>query len=215
MAAVIRMLTPLSCAYVPAHTPLSCAYVPAHTLCRPIESSSSSICGPRHSGVRTSAVQLGTWVEGGSSTITVQVPAPVAFNIIAAYERWPEWSPWLSSVDTIEPDAQGATSQWHLKFQAVDVNWNSRVVERVPDKKLRWESTSGIRNSGTLESTPGSDPFSSVVSVSVRYEIPTLLEKLLSTRFIANLVSRRLKADLVRFRAIAEQEYSLPSGTSE
>jgi len=160
-----------------------------------------------HRRARCGHVRMGTWVEGGSSSTAVAVPAPFAFNIVSDYQRWPEWSPWLSRVETFDADVDGATSKWHLKFRAVDVNWNSRVVERIPDERLSWESTSGIRNSGSLTAAPyDDDPSSCTVTVSVRYEIPSLLEKLLSTRAIANLVSRRLQADLNRFRALAERE---------
>ena len=184
-------------------TPTSCTYATMPILHR---------SGRRRNDV---VVRMGTWVEGGTSSTVVNVPAPFAFNIISDYRRWPEWSPWLSRVESFEPDEDGATSRWHLKFRAVDVNWNSKRVELIPDSLLRWESTSGIRNSGSLESMPITDnPSSCTVTVSLRYEIPTLLEKLLSTRFVANLVGRRLKADLGRFRALAEREHGDGGGDS-
>ena len=158
---------------------------------------------------------MGTWVEGGCSSTPVDVPAAFAFDIISNYQRWPEWSPWLERVDTFEPDNRGATSQWHLKFQMVDVNWGSRVVEHLPGAVLRWESTSGVRNSGSLEATDGANPCSCTITISIRYEIPSLIEKILSTKFVSNLVSRRLAADLSRFRVLAEQEYADGSSVTQ
>ena len=170
---------------------------------------SSAYIATRPLGCRCGSIRMGTWIEGGSSSTTVDVPASFAFGIISNYERWPQWSPWLSRVETFDADADGATSRWHLKFRAINVNWNSKcTLEDLDQNKVQWESTSGVLNSGSLEAIAGDgDPSSCTVTVSLRYQIPPLLEKLLSTRFISNLVSRRLKADLGRFRALAEAEH--------
>ena len=157
---------------------------------------------------RLGCAQMGTWVELGSCSTPVNVPAPIAYDIISDYPRWPEWSPWLKRVDTFDEDASGATSRWHLKFQAVDVSWGSKVVECIPGSLARWESTSGVRNSGSLRTTPHEDASSCTLTISLRYEIPALVAKLFSARFVSKLVSRRLEADLGRFRRIAESEHA-------
>lgn len=150
---------------------------------------------------------MGVWVDLGSCTTKVNVPAETAFEMISDYQRWPLWSPWLSRVETFEPDPSGATSRWFLKFKAINVNWGSRVVDLVPGTRLRWESTSGVRNSGSVHVMSLEHPSSCRLTIALRYEIPALVAKVFSAAFVSNLVSRRLAADLSRFRTYCEQEY--------
>ena len=157
---------------------------------------------------RAPAVRCGTWVDLGSCRSTVAAPPTVVFRIISDYPRWPEWSPWLSKVDLCEADDRGTTSRWFLRLKGIDVSWGSHVVELVPDSLVAWESTSGVRNSGSVMVVPdATDASSTLLTISLRYEIPAIIARLFSTAFVSSLVSSRLAADLKRFSAIAEREY--------
>lgn len=174
-------------------------------------SPASSFHAP-HSPARTlraaacsSALRMGEWVELGSCSTEVAAPASEAYSIISDYPRWPEWSPWLERVTAGTEDGV-ATSRWYLKLRAVKVDWTSRNVEEKPGSLIRWESTSGVRNDGTVGFTPTGGA-ACTLTIRLRYEIPRVVARLFSTAFVSRFVSQRLAADLGRFSVIAAREH--------
>jgi uncharacterized membrane protein len=183
---------------------------------------------------------MGRWVDLGSSETPVDAPAAFAYSVLSDYPRWPEWSPWLSRVEVW--DDLGVThSKWFLSIQGIDVSCaqaqpslpararppratpdlttyrgdasgTSENVEEVTGSMVRWESTSGVQNGGTVAIEPTGDT-SCAVTISLRYEIPTLVSRLFSTRFVSRFVSQRLAADLRRFSTLAEHEYAMQTGS--
>ena len=146
------------------------------------------------------ACRMGEWVELGSTSADVNAPAAKTFEIISNYARWPEWSPWLSSV-TVD----GTASRWDLNIKGISVHWLSQTTDTEPGRLVRWESTAGVRNRGVVEVVPSSGS-SCTLNIQLRYEIPQLVARLFSTSFVSKFVSGRLAADLQRFSVIAERE---------
>ena len=136
------------------------------------------------------------------------VPRPFAYSIISDYPRWPEWSPWLHRVSIGQLDDGTKTSHWFLRFKAISVDWQSKNVEEVPGSFVRWESTGGLPNGGTLQVLSGKDAASSTLTISLRYQIPLVVSTVFRPAWVEAFVSRRLTADLQRFRTIAEREHA-------
>mmetsp|Transcript_26846 Transcript_26846/g.88400 ORF Transcript_26846/g.88400 Transcript_26846/m.88400 type:complete len:206 (-) Transcript_26846:137-754(-) len=161
---------------------------------------------------RATAARMGEWVQLGSCSTRVEVPASTAFALISDYPRWPEWSPWLDKVE-VRSDDGATTSRWFLRWKMVNVNWTSKNVEERPSSLVRWESTSGLRNGGRTLVTPEAGRVDAcTVDISLRYQIPPLISRVFSTEWVAGFVSKRLAADLERFRAIAEAEHRRTAG---
>ena len=149
---------------------------------------------------------MGDWVELQSDEVDVSVPAADAFAVISDYPRWPEWSPWLEKVVLVDsPDGELASSTWFLNVKGIEVSWGSQVTEQVSPSLVRWESTSGVRNGGSVRLLPTGDT-SCRLSIQLRYQVPRLVAKVFSASFVSDFVSRRLNADLLRFASLMQHE---------
>jgi uncharacterized membrane protein len=100
------------------------------------------------------AYLLSSWrqkgAEGGSSTveqtIVVNVPVSTAYNQFTQFEEFPRF------METVEEVQQ--VDDTHLHWRAVVAGktkeWDSEITEQIPDQRIAWHSTSGVKNAGVV-----------------------------------------------------------------
>ena len=110
-----------------------------------------------------------------SASIELPFSAEVAFDAFADLPRQPSWSSWLRSVSYIDDDADDAINndnddesnvrsspspiplrrtRWTMAWRRLTFSWiaKSTVLDR--PRQIDWESTSGLRNRGSVKFVP-------------------------------------------------------------
>ncbi len=81
-----------------------------------------------------------------SDSIEVDVPVSTAYNQWTQFEEFPRF---MASVQEVRQ-----VDDTHLHWRAVVAGkvkeWDAEITEQVPDQRIAWRSTGGVRNEGTV-----------------------------------------------------------------
>ena len=131
-------------------------------------------------------------------SILVNVPLSVAYNQWTQFEEFPHFMKGIKSVTQLDDQ----NLNWVAEIAGVRRQWNARIVEQVPDRKVSWAATEGATNAGsvTFEDVGGGQ---TQVHLSLEYEPEGLIEKAGDK---LHVVENRAEADLERFKEFIESE---------
>ena len=152
------------------------------------------------------AVARSKWVEKPFDRSRMRVP-----RYWSARTR----SPWISSVAYLDASSE---TEWKLKVRGVNFRWraSSSMLEE-PYKGIRWESVSGLKNTGIVEFIP-TDEASSLMKVRMVIVTPRILSALFrgtSVFFEDFLRNKILKWSLEMFRDVVKGDLALEEGNIE
>jgi len=130
--------------------------------------------------------------------ILVNVPVSVAYNQWTQFEEFPHFMGGVKSVKQLSDDRL----EWVAEIGGVRREWQARILEQVPDRKVAWAATEGATNAGsvTFEDLGGGQ---TSVQLSLEYEPEGIVEKVGDK---LNVVERQAEGDLNRFKAFIEDE---------
>ena len=130
--------------------------------------------------------------------ILVNVPVSTAYNQWTQFEEFPHFMGGVKSVTQLSDDRL----EWVAEIGGVKRQWEARILEQTPDRKVAWAATSGATNAGsvTFEDLGGGQ--TSIV-LSLEYEPEGLVE---SVGDKLNVVERQAEKDLERFKEFIEDE---------
>jgi carbon monoxide dehydrogenase subunit G len=131
-------------------------------------------------------------------SILVNVPVSAAYNQWTQFEDFPQFMNGIKSVTQLSDDRL----EWVAEIAGVRRQWEARIIEQVPDRKVAWAATTGATNAGavTFEDVGGGQ---TSVHLSLEYEPEGLLEKVGDK---LNVVENQAEGDLGRFKAFIESE---------
>src|SRR5215210_3134431 len=131
-------------------------------------------------------------------SILVNVPVGTAYNQWTQFEDFPRFMGGIKSVQQLEDDRL----EWVAEIAGVRRQWEARILEQVPDRKIAWAATSGATNAGevTFEDVGGGQ---TSVHLRLEYEPEGLIEKVGDK---LNIVENQAESDLERFKAFIESE---------
>jgi carbon monoxide dehydrogenase subunit G len=131
-------------------------------------------------------------------SIMVNVPVSVAYNQWTQFEEFPHFMGGVKSVTQLSDDRL----RWVAEIAGVKRQWEARILEQVPDRKVAWAATEGATNAGavTFEDVGGGQ---TKVHLSLEYEPEGLVEKVGDK---LNVVEKQAEGDLERFKAFIEAE---------
>ncbi len=131
-------------------------------------------------------------------SVLVNVPLSVAYNQWTQFEEFPQFMGGITSVTQLSDDRL----QWVAEIGGVRRQWEARVVEQVPDRKVAWAATEGATNAGavTFEDAGGGQ---TQVHLSLEYEPEGLVE---SVGDKLGVIENQAESDLERFKAFIESE---------
>lgn len=140
------------------------------------------------------------WLEH-SVQVDVQQNISQVWNLWSDLEQMPRWMKWIESVqiDPVNPE----NSNWLLGTGGFTFTWKSRILKKITHQIIQWESIDGLPNRGAIRFYGRADGTSSV-KLSVAYNIPGIIGQVMDNLFLGQIVESTLKADLERFKAIAE-----------
>ncbi|MEQ9554027.1 MAG: SRPBCC family protein [Coleofasciculus sp. G3-WIS-01] len=138
------------------------------------------------------------WLEH-SVQVEVEVPMETVWSLWSDLEQMPRWMKWIDSVQILEDNPD--LSRWKLASSGFEFSWLSRILKLVPHQIIQWESVDGLPNRGAVRFYDRHG--SSVVKLTVAYDIPGILGKLMDGLFLGQIVESTIQADLERFREYA------------
>ncbi|MEQ8958124.1 MAG: SRPBCC family protein [Coleofasciculus sp. C2-GNP5-27] len=138
------------------------------------------------------------WLEH-SVQVEVEVPIETVWSLWSDLEQMPRWMKWIDSVKVLEDNPD--LSRWKLASSGFEFSWISRILKLVPHQIIQWESVDGLPNRGAVRFYDRHG--SSIVKLTVAYDIPGILGKLMDGLFLGQIVESTIQADLDRFRDYA------------
>lgn len=129
-------------------------------------------------------------------TIEVDVPVSTAYNQWTQFESFPEFMRGVESVEQIDE----TSLHFRVDIAGVRREYNARITEQLPDRRIAWVSTDKPRNSGEVSFEP-LGPEQTRVTVALQWEPAGLVEKAGSA---VHADSHRIGADLKRFKQFIE-----------
>ncbi|SDS60920.1 Polyketide cyclase / dehydrase and lipid transport [Friedmanniella luteola] len=131
-------------------------------------------------------------------TVLVNVPLSVAYNQWTQFEEFPQFMGGITSVTQLSDDRL----QWVAEIAGIRRQWEARVVEQVPDRRVAWAATEGATNAGSVsfEDVGGGQ---TSVHLSLEYEPEGLVENVGDK---LGVIENRAESDLDRFKAFIESE---------
>jgi uncharacterized membrane protein len=177
--------------------------------------------------------------------ITSQVDLPfspeVAYDAYSDLTRQPSWSSWLHSVEYItmkkkigndgrdqendqdRDQEQEQQSKWTMKFMGVKYSWTAISTKNVRPHIIQWESTSGLRNFGTVRFEQSNDMTTSTSTTTQNTNTKMIMKMTLVAPRAVSLLFRRSKglttfvqdrmitASMLEFRRVVLEEDLNPS----
>ena len=105
------------------------------------------------------------WVE-------VDVPVRTAYNQWTQFEDFPRFMASVESVRQIDD----THLHWRAQVAGKTREWDAEITEQVPDQRIAWRSTSGVRNAGVVTFHRISDTRTRV-TLQMDYDPETTVEK--------------------------------------
>jgi uncharacterized membrane protein len=119
------------------------------------------------------------------------------------YNQWTQFEEFPRFMEGVkEVRQQGdANLHWRAEVGGKEQEWDARITEQQPDQCVAWTSTSGDENSGRVKFRELA-PDKTRVMLEINYEPEGATEK---AGDMLGFVSRRVTADLKRFKEFIEQ----------
>ncbi|MDJ0458680.1 SRPBCC family protein [Arthrobacter sp. NQ7] len=130
--------------------------------------------------------------------ILVNVPVSTAYNQWTQFEEFPHFMGGVKSVTQLSDDRL----EWVAEIGGVRRQWEARILEQVPDRKVAWAATEGATNAGAVEFEDVGGGQTSI-RLTLEYEPEGIVEKVGDK---LNVVDRQAEADLQRFKEFIEDE---------
>ena len=131
------------------------------------------------------------------TSIEVNLPVSTVYNQWTQFEDFPHFMNGITSITQLGEDRM----QWVAEIAGIRRQWEAKVLEQVPDRKVAWAATEGATNAGsvTFEDLSGRTR----VHLFLEYEPEGLVEKVGDK---LNVVENQAEGDLKRFKTFIEAE---------
>jgi uncharacterized membrane protein len=131
-------------------------------------------------------------------TVDVEVPVHTAYNQWTQFEEFPNFMEGVEEVRQLD----ARHNHWTTKIGGVRREFDTEIVDQLPDDRIAWRSTSGdTRQRGAVR-------FQSLDDTHTRVELTMDVEPTGAVEKGADMlgvVDRRVKGDLRRFKEYIEQ----------
>jgi carbon monoxide dehydrogenase subunit G len=128
--------------------------------------------------------------------IVVDVPVSTAYTQWTRFEDFPRFMSGVESVTRLGDDRL----KWVAHIAGVHRQWEAKIVEQVPDRKVAWVSTEGATNSGTIEFRDAGQNRTEL-ALTLEYQPAGVVEKVGN---LLHVVGRQADHDLKKFKEFIE-----------
>jgi uncharacterized membrane protein len=129
-------------------------------------------------------------------SIEVDVPLQRAYNQWTQFEQFPQF---MAGVEQVK-QLSDTMLHWIAKIAGVQREWDAKILEQIPDRKIAWAATTGMTNAGSVYFEP-LGPNRTGVRLVLEYDPAGFAEKMGDW---LNVVSRQAQSDLEKFKEFIE-----------
>jgi len=130
--------------------------------------------------------------------VEVHSPINTVYKQWLQFESYPQF---MEGIDKVEELDDGRI-RWRATMSGAPLEWESKVVENVPERRIAWRSDKGLQRQGTVAFRPVG-PEHTRVTLRLEYDPDGYVEDV--GRFLV-AACRRVDEDLGRFRDLIERE---------
>jgi len=128
--------------------------------------------------------------------VDVAVPVRTAYNQWTQFEEFPRFMEGVTEVRQVSD----TMTHWVTEVGGVRREFDARITEQLPDERVAWTSTGGVKQAGVV-TFHRLDESHARVTAQMEMEPEGLVEKAADA---AGVISRRVKGDLKRFKEFIE-----------
>ena len=149
-----------------------------------------------------------------SAAILLPFSADIAFNAFSDLRRQPSWCRYLHSVEYIglvDVDDKSSqvplrSSKWTVGVKGLRFSWTANDTKIKSPSVIEWESTSGLKNVGSVVFTPSPSSDSTHMKLSFTFVLPRVVSSLYRRLNIRQYTDGMLEDMLKCFRDVVVQE---------
>ena len=139
-------------------------------------------------------------MERIEKTFEVDVPVNTVYNQWTQFEEFPQFMEGVQEVRQTDD----THLHWKAKIAGKEKEWDSQIVEQVPDKVIAWRSTTGAANAGTVRFEPLNKERTRI-KLTMEYEPQGFVEKAGDS---LGVVSGKVESAVERFKDLLEKRRS-------
>jgi uncharacterized membrane protein len=133
--------------------------------------------------------------------IEVAAPVAVVYNQWTQFEEFPTF---MEGVDEVK-QLDDTLIHWAASIAGKKAEWDAKIIEQEPDKRITWESIDGKSTRGTVSFEEAGSPQRTRIRLAMTYAADGPAEQIGSA---IGLDERRVRGDLERFRDLIEERKS-------
>jgi uncharacterized membrane protein len=128
--------------------------------------------------------------------IEVDVPVREAYNQWTQFEDFPKFMEGVERVEQVDD----STLRWEAEIAGEHEQWEAKITDQEPDRRVAWRSTSGAENAGDVRFEPAGYG-KTRVKLHLVYAPEDFKEKVGD---MLGVLDRRVEGDLKRFKDFIE-----------
>jgi uncharacterized membrane protein len=135
-------------------------------------------------------------MEKIEKSIDVEAPIQTVYNQWTQFEEFPRFMEGVKSVTQLDDKRL----HWVAEIGGKEKQWDARITDQVPDRKISWTSEAGEFTAGTVTFQPAGGT-KTRVNLELQYDPKGFVE---NTGDALGFVSGRVNGDLKRFKEFIE-----------
>jgi len=134
---------------------------------------------------------------------TVRESIDVDVAVQTAYDQWTQFESFPQFMEGVEAVQQldARTLHWVTKVAGVRREFDTEIIEQVPDQRIAWRSTGGDVSHAGAVSFDSQGPDKTRVTVEMDWQPEGVAEKVADAAGVDN---RQVRADTLRFKEFIE-----------
>ena len=128
--------------------------------------------------------------------IDIDLPVSTVYNQYTQFEEFPRFMAGVKRVGQLDEK----TLHWEIEIGGVRREFDAKIAEQVPDKRIAWKSIDGKTHAGVVDFHRLSDS-KTRVNVQMAYDPQGFAEN--AADFLG-IISQRVEGDLQRFKEFIE-----------
>jgi uncharacterized membrane protein len=131
-----------------------------------------------------------------TESIEVNVPVSTAYNQWTQFEDFPKFMDSVREVRQLDD----THLHWRADVAGKEEEWDAEITEQIPDKRIAWRSTSGVKNAGVVTFDKISDS-TMRITLQMDYDPQTFTEQIGDA---VGAVRMQVRGNLKRFKELLE-----------
>ena len=148
------------------------------------------------------------WDSSGTPTtativedIEVGAPVSVVYNQWTQFEEFPTFMEGIDEVKQLDD----TLIHWAASVAGKKAEWDAKIIQQEPDKRITWESIDGMNTCGTVSFEQAGSPERTLIRLRMTYRADGAADVIGSA---IGLDEYRVRGDLERFRELIEERQS-------